>query len=56
MSETPTSRRVVTVITPDERPTLPAPAATVLRRLVATALDRQERLAAGPDETLGLAS
>jgi hypothetical protein len=53
---TSTSRRPsLTVVPPDEAPTLPPPAVTVLRRLVVSALDLPNR-SAGPDDSIGVAS
>lgn len=56
MNPTTTIRRPpLTVVPPGEAPTLPPLAMTVLRRLVASALDQRNQ-AAGPDESMGVAS
>ncbi|HUS42416.1 MAG TPA: hypothetical protein VMY16_07090 [Ilumatobacteraceae bacterium] len=56
MNPTTTKRRPpLTVVLPDEAPTLPPLAVTVLRQLVVANLDQRNR-AAGPDESMGVAS
>jgi hypothetical protein len=56
MTTTSTPRRpFITVVPPAETPTLPPPAVAVLRRLVVCALDQRDR-AAGPDDSIGVAS